>query len=295
MGAAARGSWRRGGGRAASSPLPPAVGGTEDRAPATPRATQALQGASCRVLVQGSVRGIPRVSGRQMWEGASPAAEEAEEERREGGREGKGCGGLGEEVALSGEPGEEEKEGGGAGLPSPSQRKDREIDTKLSGGRSAASRAGHGSAPGRGRGKEEREPGNSRSAVRWSSQRALGAGEMDARCLPPCVARLQLGAQGGLRPPPSPCLAACSPRWQARLSARPPSSLLLPASRKRWRAPGQGHQGCCFVLLPRSAALRALRLDLGLSAGLRSDSGSGSGGGAEGTAPGLWRSCAGPG
>ena len=154
---------------------------------------------------------------------------------------------------LSGEPWEEEKEGGGAGLPSPSQREDREIDTQQSRGRSAASRAGHRSAPGRGRGKEEREPGNSRSAVRWSSQRALGAGEMDARCLPPCVARLQLGAQGGLRPPPSPCLAACSPRRQARLSARPPSSLLLPASRRRWRVPRAGAPG---VLIGAAAAER---------------------------------------
>ena len=117
----------------------------------------------------------------------------------------------------------------------------------------------------------------------------------DGRPLPsslrgPAAAR----ARGGLRPPPSPCLAACSPRRRARLPARPPRSFSPPLGGDGG-PPGQGHPGCCSLLLPRSAELGALRLELGLSAGLRSDSGSGSGGGAEGTAPGRLRSCAGPG
>ena len=77
-------------------------------------------------------------------------------------------------------------------------------------------------------------------------------------------------AQGGLRPPPSPCLAACSPP-AAGAPARPPRSFSPPLGGDGG-PPGQGHQGCCSVLLLRSAALGALRLDLGLSAGLRSDS-----------------------
>lgn len=200
-----------------------------------------------------------------MWEGAGPAAEEAEEERREGEREEEGRKGA---AALSGEPQEEGKEGGGAGLPSPSQRENGEIDTKLLGVRSAASRAGQRPAPGRGRGGEEKESGNSRSAVRWSPQRALGVGEMDARCLPPCVDRLRRADSG-----PLPLLAwlPAPRRRRARPPARPPRSFSPPLGGDGG-PPGQGHQGCCSVLLLRSAALGALRLDLGLSAGLRSDS-----------------------
>ena len=65
------------------------------------------------MLVQGSVRGIPRVSKRQMWEGAGPAAEEAEEERREGRREGGGKEGGGRRSEAN--PGRREKRVGGPG------------------------------------------------------------------------------------------------------------------------------------------------------------------------------------
>nr|KAF6324889.1 hypothetical protein mMyoMyo1_008340 [Myotis myotis] len=101
---------------------------------------------------------------------------------------------------------------------------------------------------------------------------------MDARCLPPCVAGLQLGAQGGLRPPPS---------FLARLPAPPGGGRACPPARPARSfspplggdggAPGQGHGNAA-----RCGCRGALRSGSSWgSAGLRSDSGCG----AEGTAP----------
>lgn len=118
-----------------------------------------------------------------------------------------------------------------------------------------------------------------RSVVQWSPQRALGAGEMDARCLPPCVAGLQLGAQGELRPPPSFLAWLPAPPGGGRACppARPARSFSPPLGGDGG-APGQGHGNAAA----RCGCRGALRSGSSWgSAGLRSDSG----GGAEGTAP----------
>lgn len=255
MGAAARGSWRRGGGRGASSPLPPAVGGyrgwwlwpPQER----PKPLGALSaGCGSRGVCAGSQGSL----GARCGEGAGPAAEEAEEKRREEEREG-GREGEGRRSAAS--PGRREERVGGPGSRPHLSGKMKKLTQSFFGGRSAAPKAGQIDQPPEGGG-EERGPGNSRSAVRWSPQRALGAGEMDDRCLPPCVARLQLGAQGGLRPPPS--LLAWLPAppggGRACLPARPPRSFSPPLGGDGG-PPGQGHPGRCSVRRPRSAALGA--------------------------------------
>lgn len=131
--------------------------------------------------------------------------------------------------------------------------------------------------------REEGWRGNLRSVVQWSPQRALGAGEMDARCLPPCVAGMQLGARGGLRPPPSFLAWLPAPPGGGRACppARPARSFSPPLGGDGGApGPGQGNAARCGC----RGALRS-GSSWG-SAGLRW----GSGRGAEGTAPscGAW-------
>lgn len=172
-------------------------------------------------------------------------------QRRKGGRE-RGKEEEREGWALSGEPREEGKEGGGTGLPSPSQRENVESDTKLLRVRSAAPRARQIDQP----------PGGGvegKLALRCAVVAAARSRRGGDGCPLPSSLRGWAAARGaGRAPAPSlfPCLAACSPRWRARLPACPPCSLLLPASWRRWRGPWTGARERCSVRLPWSAALR---------------------------------------
>lgn len=205
---------------------------------------------------------------------------------KEGGREGRRKGGSG--AALSGAPREEGKEDGGAGFPSPSQRENGEIDTKLLGRRSAAPRAGHIDQFLEGGG-EESGPGNSRSALRWSPQRARGAGEVDPRAGMPSSLRGRVAALGAGRAPAPSSLLAWLPAPPGGGRACPPA-LLAPSPRLSEEMAGPLGRGT-RAAAPRGCrgALRSVRSGSSWdSAGKRSDSS----GGAEGTAPGLLRSCA---
>lgn len=224
MGAAARGGSAPGRGARGLLPPPPSRRrGQRTATLATPRATQAPRGAFSRVPVQRSAHGIPRVSRRQVWEGAGPVAGEAGGERgRERGRE------EGGGAALSYEPREVGKGGaGGAGLPSASQREmGKSTQSFWAFGRKVSCRRGRTDRPAPVRGREGEGLGETR-AVRCGGRRG-GAEEMDGCCLPPCAAGLQLGARGGLRPPPS--LPAWLPAPPGGGRACPPA-LLAPSRR----------------------------------------------------------------
>lgn len=256
MGAAARGSWRRGGGRGASSPLPPAVGGYRGWWLWPPQERPKPLGAlSVGCWSEGVCAGSQGSLGARCGEGAGPAAEEAEEERREEEREG-GREEEGRRSAAS--PGRREKRVRGPGSRPHLSGKMKKLTQSFFGGRSAAPKAGQIDQPPEGGG-EERGPGNSRSAVRWSPQRALGAGEMDDRCLLPCVAGrragsgpLPLSLPGCLLPPAAgapacpPALLAPSPRLLEEMAG--------PLGRGTWGAARCGDRG---ALRPVRAPPRA--------------------------------------
>lgn len=233
-------------GRGARSLLPPPPSrrrGTDDRGSGHPKSDPSPLGGFLSGAGPGECARDPKVSRRQMWEGAGPAAEEAEEEREGGKEEGR------KGAALSGEPGEGGKEGRGAGLPSPSQRENGEIDTKLLRGKVSCSQGKiYRPAPGRGRGRGRENRallcGGRHSVLsapgRWMPAAFLAAWPGCSSGSKAGSSSLPLSLLGCLLPP-----AAGAP-------ARPPSSLLLPASR-RWRAPWAGAPG---TLLRAAAAER---------------------------------------